>query len=296
VHVLPDAQTHQFSNDDDGVEQLVALVAPLRPELIVLEATGKLESLAAAALTVAGLPVAVVNPRQVRDFARAIGQLAKTDRLDAAVLAAFARNVPSTQRTTVKDQQTQNLEDLLARRRQLVSMVAAEKNRSLRARGRALTDIRAHIQWLEKRLKRIDDDLQSAIESSPVWRSRDKLFQSVPGVGPVLSRTLMIDLPEIGTLSHRAIAKLVGVAPLNRDSGTMRGRRKIWGGRATVRRALYMATVAARIHNPIIRAYYERLRAAGKPPKVALVACMHKLLIILNAMARRAAPWEPLAA
>ena len=292
VHVLPVGTSLHVSNDDSGFEQLLEFLKPYKIDRVILEATGKLEAPVAAALNLAHVPVAIVNPRQVRDFAKSTGQLAKTDRIDARILAEFARRVPIELRP-LKDEQTQGFEDLLARRRQLVQMIAAEKNRLTRARGRALTDIRAHIAWMEKRLPRIDDDLQQAIKASPLWRERDALFQSVPGAGPGLSLTLLINLPEIGSLSHRALSKLVGIAPLNNDSGLKRGRRGIWGGRAVVRRMLFMSVISGLRYNPVLKAYYQKLRAAGKPAKVALVACMHKLLRILNAIARSGVPWEP---
>jgi transposase len=292
VHVLPRDLSLRVLNDESGFSELLVFLKPFTVERVVLEATGKLEAPVAAALNAAKLPVAIVNPRQVRDFAKATGQLAKTDRIDARVLAEFARRVPIELRP-IKDAQSQELEDLLARRRQLVQMIAAEKNRLLRARGRTLTDIRAHIAWMEKRLGRVDDDLQEAIKTSPLWRERDALFQSVPGAGPGLSLSLLINLPEIGSLPHRALAKLVGVAPLNRDSGIMRGRRVTWGGRANVRCALYMATMSAVRYNPVIKAHHQKLLAAGKKYKVALVACMRKLLTILNAIARSGVPWRP---
>lgn len=291
VHIVPADASSRFANDEAGCGELLQFLEPFKPERVILEATGKLEAAAAAALGLAGMPVAVVNPRQARDFAKATGQLAKTDKIDARVLAEFGRAVPIEVRP-LKDEQARDLEDLLARRRQLIRMVAAEKNRLTRALPKTIKDIRAHITWLEKRLDRIDDDLQDAIEASPLWKSKDKLYQSVPGVGSGLSLSLLIDLPELGTLSHRAIAKLVGVAPLNWDSGTLRGKRAIWGGRGNVRCALYMATVAATRCNPVIRTYYRKLRDAGKPAKCALVACMRKLLIILNAMARSGEPWR----
>jgi transposase len=289
--IMPGDRYQRFANDSDGIDALIEYVRPHEPELVVLEATGKLELPVAAALTVAQIPVAIVNPRQVRDFAKAGGQIAKTDRIDASVLAAFAAAIRPEPRP-VKDEQTRYLEDLLARRRQLVGMIASEKNRKSRARSPIAKHIQSHISWLEKQLRHIDDDLQSQIKSSPLWRTRDELYQSVPGVGPTLAKTLIIDLPELGFLTHREIAKLVGVAPLNCDSGKMRGQRMIWGGRANVRRILFMAALAAKTHNPIIRAYYQRLLEAGKRPKVALIACMRKLLIILNAIAKSGTPWS----
>jgi transposase len=291
VHLLPSGRAVTVPNTQSGFDEVLALLEGFTIERIIIEATGKLEAPLAAALHAGGLPVAVVNPRQVRDFAKATGELAKTDRIDARILAEFARSVRIELRS-LKDDQSRELSELISRRRQLVQMIAAEKNRLERASGRARTDIKTHIAWLEKRLRRIDDDLQGAVEKSPLWREREELFRSVPGAGPVLAQTLLFELPEIGQLSHRAIAKLVGVAPLNRDSGTLRGRRTTWGGRRHVRCVLYMATVAAVRWNPVIHAYFARLRAAGKPAKVALVACMRKLLTILNAMARSGARWH----
>ncbi len=291
VHVLPIDTSLQVLNDESGFEELLEFLKPLKVNRVILEATGKLEAPVAVALYQAGLPVAIVNPRQARDFAKSTGQLAKTDRIDARVLAEFGRSVPIELRP-IKDEQAQAFEDLLARRRQLVQMIAAEKNRLSRARGRSLTDIRAHIAWMEKRLPRIDDDLQAAIKSSPLWRERDALFQSVPGAGSGLSLSLLINLPEIGSISNRAISKLVGVAPLNNDSGRRRGRSTIWGGRANVRCALYMSALSGIRYNPVLKAYYQKLRTAGKKPKVALIACMRKLLTILNAIARSGVPWQ----
>jgi transposase len=278
-------------NDDAGIATLVEDLKKSQPQLVVLEATGGLELAVTAALTVAGISVAVVNPRQVRDLARALGRLAKTDRLDARVLAQFGKAVRP-QARPVRDAQSQALEDLVARRRQLVEMLTSEKNRLSMSRRTSASDIRAHIRWLEKRLKKIDQDLNNAIKRSPVWRENDELLQSVPGVGSVVSMTMLANLPELGTLNRKQIAALVGVAPLNRDSGPRRGSRCIWGGRADVRRALYMAVVAAIRCNQAIRAFWQRLRKAGKKPKVALVACMRKLLAILNAMLRFRTQWR----
>jgi transposase len=259
-----------------------------------LEATGGYELLGVAALAAASLPVVVVNPRQVRDFAKATGQLAKTDRIDADILARFADVVRPAVRPLVDDE-AQELEALLTRRRQLLEMLQAERNRTgqVFGKGKRLVkkSLKAHIGYLERELRMTDTDLGAMIKASPVWRERDELLQSVPGVGPVLSRTLLADLPELGRLSRREIAKLVGVAPLSRDSGTMRGRRFVQGGRATVRAVLYMAALVATKRNPAIRAFYLRLLAAGKPKKLALVACMRKLLTILNVMVRTAQPW-----
>jgi transposase len=291
VHLLPSGERWRCANAAGAIDGLVAEIKRRRASLVVLEATGKLEMPVAGALGRAGVPTVIVNPRQVRDFAKATGQLAKTDRLDAEILAAFARDVRP-QARPIRDEQSLEIQEILARRRQLIGMLAAEKNRLSRARPRARQDILDHVGWLEERLRGVNGELQGIIKQSPQWRERDALFQSVPGVGPVLSQTLIVDLPEIGTISHKALAKLVGVAPLNRDSGLQRGSRAIWGGRAQVRCALYMATVSATRHNPVLKAYYLRLRGEGKKPKVALVACMRKLLSILNAIAQSGSPWR----
>lgn len=280
-----------FTNNDAGIASLVTELQRDPPTLVVLEATGGLELAATAALTLAPIPVVVVNPRQVRDFAKATGRLAKTDRLDAQVLAHFAKAVRPAPRP-IRNAESQALEDLVARRRQIVEMITAEKNRLSMSRRTTAKDIETHIRWLEKRLERIDNDLSNSLKRSPVWRENDDLLRSVPGVGPVLSVTLLASLPELGVLNRKEIAALVGVAPLNRDSGPRRGTRCIWGGRADVRRSLYMAVVTAIRCNSTIRAFWERLRKAGKRPKVALVACMRKLLTILNAMIRSRRPWQ----
>jgi transposase len=258
----------------------------------VLEATGIYQRAAVAALSVAGLPVAVVNPRQARDFAKATGQLAKTDALDARALAHFAEAVRPMPRP-LPDTQADELRALLARRRQLVTMRTAEQNRLGSALPRLQPDIQAHIAWLNTRLTTLDDDLDTTLRASPVWQEREELLRSVPGIGPVCARTLLLDLPELGTLSRQRLAALVGVAPLNRDSGTLRGSRTTWGGRAHVRATLYMSTLVAVRYNPLLKAFYERLRAAGKAAKVALTACMRKLLTILNAMMKHHASWQP---
>jgi transposase len=244
-----------------------------------------------AALAAAGLPLVVANPRQIRAFARAVGQLAKTDRLDAAMLARFGAQVRPTPRA-LPDAQAEALDALLTRRRQLIEMLTAEKNRLAAAVPAVRRGITQHIRWLERQLDDVDGELGALIEASPLWRAQDDLLQSVPGVGPVLSRTLLGELPELGRLTHKQIAALVGVAPMARDSGTWRGRRGVTGGRAPVRTALYMAAVTAAHHNPVIRVFYRRLRAAGKPAKVALTACMRKLLTILNAMMRAGSYWQ----
>ncbi len=288
----PSGETGTVPNTEAGIRDLVARCQTLAPALIVLEATGGYEAALVAALATAGLAVVVANPRQVRDFAKATGQLAKTDALDAHVLALFAERVRPTPRP-LPDDAVQALDALLTRRRQLVEMLTAERNRLLVARPAVRHDLQQHIRFLERRLREADDDLHTAVKASPVWRVRDDLLQSVPGVGRVVSLTLLAELPELGRLSHKEIAALVGVAPLNRDSGRLRGKRLVYGGRAPVRAALYMAALVASKCNPVIRAFYRRLRAAGKPVKVALTACMRKLLIILNAMARTGRPWAP---
>jgi transposase len=290
--VHPSGASPRFAHDETGLMALVTYLQPLAPTLIVLEATGGYETDVAAALALAGLPVAIVNPRQVRDFAKAIGRLAKTDALDAAVLALFAARVQPEPRP-LPDAAHQALTARLARRRQLVEMLTAERNRLLVARGRIKHDVQVHIHFLEQRLKETDTDLRTTLRESPVWRAHEQLLRSVPGIGPTTAATLIADLPELGRLSRQPIAALVGVAPLNRDSGPRHGPRVTWGGRAAVRAPLYMATQVATRCNPIIRAFYQRLRAAGKPPKVARVAAMHKLLTILNAMVKAQRPWQP---
>jgi transposase len=285
-------QPWRVANDEAGISAIVTHLRELAPTLIVLEPTGGLELPLTAALAAAGLPVAVVNPRQVRDFAKATGRLAKTDRLDARVLAHFAHGVRPTPRP-LPDAQTQELADLVTRRHQLVQMLTAEKNRLASTRLPLRQRVQAHIRWLKQELSDADKQLSTTIQDSPLWRAKDDLLQSVQGIGPVVSITLMADLPELGTMEHQKIAGLVGLAPLNRDSGLLRGKRRIWGGRARVRAALYMATLVATRHNPVIKAFYQRLLAAGKVKKVALTACMHKLLTILNAMVKHNRPWDP---
>jgi len=292
VAVRPSGQHWRVTNTEAGIADLVQRLAGLAPVSIVLEATGGLEWPLAAALAAAGLPVVVVNPRQVRDFARATGKLAKTDRLDAAVLAHFADAVRPAPRP-LPDETSRSLAALVARRRQLVEMLTAEKNRLPLATPAVRADLDEHIAWLTARLKQVDQDLEAAIRQSPVWRTNDDLLRSVKGVGPVLSTTLLTDLPELGTLDRKQIAALVGVAPLARDSGTLRGTRTCWGGRASVRGALYMSALVGTRFNPTLRTVYERLLAAGKPKKVALVACMRKLLVILNALLRDQTRWDP---
>lgn len=289
VHQSADRWTVDYT--DPAVATLVARLTTLTPVLIVLEATGGLEVPLVGALAAGGLPVVVVNPRQVRDFAKATGRLAKTDTLDAAVLAHFAAAVQPPVRP-LPDAATQGLAALVTRRRQLVDMLTAERNRLSCAPRVLRTELQAHIRWLERRITGVDTALDQAVRTSPLWRVQEDLLRSAPGVGPILARTLLAQLPELGTLSRKTIATLVGVAPLNRDSGMFRGRRQVGGGRAAVRAVLYMGTLAAVRCNPVLRAFYLRLRAAGKLPKVALTACMHKLLTILNAMMKHQQRWD----
>lgn len=295
VQVRPTDARWTVANDDAGIRALVAQLQTAAPAQIVIEATGGYELAVVSALAAAGLPVIVVNPRAVRDFARATGQLAKTDQLDAGILARFAEQVQPAIRP-LADAEQQELDALLTRRRQLIEMLTAEKNRLQQVfvvRGsRVKQSLTAHIAYLTRELGRAETDLEALVRQSPIWRERDELLQSAPGVGPVLSATLLAALPELGRLDRKAIAALVGVAPLNRDSGLFRGKRMVHGGRAPVRTALYMGALVATRYNPVIRAFYQRLLAAGKPKKVALTACMRKLLIILNAMVRQQAPWS----
>lgn len=285
-------QRWRFANTVKGIDEALSILENLSPALVVLEATGGMEYPLAAALAVANIPVAVVNPRQVRDFARATGRLAKTDAIDAKVLAHYAAAVHPTPRP-LPDTQGQELKAILTRRRQLTEMLTAERNRLCSARSKSVkAHIRAHIAWLEKEMIQINDDLGHSIRETPVWQKKDDLLKSAPGVGPVLSTTLLADLPELGDLNRRQIAALVGVAPFNRDTGRFRGKRTIWGGRAVVRSALYMATLVATRYNPVIRDFYQRLLAVGKPKKLALTACMRKLLTILNAMINHRTPWH----
>ena len=296
VGIRPARRAERLANDEAGIEVCVVQLGAVAPERIVLEASGGLELPLVAALAAAALPVVVVNPRQVRDFARATGRLAKTDALDAQVLAHFAEAVRPELRP-LPDAETQALRDLVARRRQLVAMLVAERQRRRAARAAVRPAIEAHIAWLQQALAQLDDQLQTSVQLSPHWRAHDQLWRSVPGVGPQLARTLLAQLPELGQLDRRRIAALVGVAPYNRDSGQWRGSRSIWGGRASVRAALYMSALVASRHNPVIRDFYQRLLARGKPKKSALTACMRKLLVILNAILKTNTPWQaPLSA
>lgn len=290
IGVLPESEVPSVSNNEQGIAELIKRLKGLSPSLIVLESTGGLEFPVASALAVAGLPVVIMNPRQVRDFAKATGILAKTDALDASVLARFGEAVRPELRP-LKGQHVRDLAALVTRRRQIVAMLTSEKNRLQAAPKRVQKDIKAHIRWLEKRLADIEINARERIKASPMWKETDALLQSVPGVGPVLSVTLLSNLPELGKLNRRQIASLVGVAPLNRDSGIFRGRRTIWGGRANVRPALYMSTLVAVRRNPVLKEFYNRLCDAGKPPKIALTACMRKLITILNVMLKNREPW-----
>ena len=291
VAVRPTGKRWVLPYDETGIEGLIPQIVDLEPALVLLEATGGLELPLVAALAAAALPVVVVNPRQVRDFAKATGTLAKTDTLDAGVLAHFADAVRPEVRP-LKDAETQVLNSLTARRRQVMTMLVSEKNRLGTAIGAVSPRIEAHIAWLEQELSDLDKGLRQTLRQSPVWREKDDLLRTVPGVGPQLSLTLLAHLPELGTLDRKQIAALVGVAPYNRDSGTRRGKRAVWGGRSRVRAVLYMGALVASRHNPAIRDFYQRLLAAGKPKKVALIASMRKLLVTLNAMLKHGHPWR----
>jgi transposase len=292
VALLPRGEALSLTNDEEGIEALTEKLVEASATLVVLEATGGYERPLVAALAASQIAVAVLNPRQARDFAKATGRLAKTDKIDALVLARFAEAIRPTPKAP-PEAEALEFQAILARRRQIIGMMVAEKNRlgastSKKVRSR----LEAHIRWLEKELARIDRDLEEVINQSPTFKENEALLRSVPGVGPVLSRTLLAELPELGSLSPRELSALVGVAPLNRNSGIFRGRRSVWGGRAKVREALYMGALIASRHNPHIKTFYERLVASGKPKKVALVACMRKLLTILNAVLRDRTPWR----
>ena len=291
VKIRPTGEKDSVANDKAGIKTLVKRLAKLQPTLIVLEASGGYERQIAQALVRAELPVVVMNPRQVRDFAKATGQLAKTDTIDADVLAHFAE-VVRPQLRALPDAVTLELRALTSRRRQIIEMIVAERNRLAMASKTIGKRIGAHIRWLEQELERANQDLDQAIEQSPIWKVKEELLQSTPSIGPVTSRTLLADLPELGTLDRKQISSLAGVAPFNRDSGTLKGRRSIWGGRAPVRCALYMAALVATRRNPVIRDFYKRLTAKGKLFKVALVACMRKLLTILNSMIKHKTRWS----
>lgn len=291
VAIRPSGERWSVANEEAGVRELVKALEKTTPTLIVVEATGGMQTLVVAELAAAGLPVAVVNPRQARDFAKATGRLAKTDAIDAEVLANFGQAIRPEVRE-LKDEQTQLLTALMSRRRQIIDMLTAEKNRFASAPKAVRKEIRKHIEWLEARLKAMDGQISDTIKENPAWREKDLILRSTPGVGPVLSVSLLAGLPELGRLNRQKLAALVGVAPLNRDSGTYRGTRKVWGGRAQVRAVLYMAAVSASRANPVIRVFYQRLVAAGKKPKVALTACMRRLLCILNTMIKNGTRWQ----
>lgn len=291
VHVL-DGFTDRCENTPAGLRGLVERLSELVAERIVLEATGGYERLAAAELAAAGLPVVVVNPRQVRDFAKAVGKLAKTDRIDAEVLARFAQAVHPELRPLL-DESQQKLREILARRSQLMDMRTMESNRLKQTHTKRIrADVETVVAFLNQRLEAIDKDLDQLIQDSPAWQEKTDLLKSVPGIGDQTARTLVAELTELGSSSRQQIAALVGVAPMNRDSGLQRGRRTTIGGRATVRKALYMATLVATRYNPVIRAHYQKLLGTGKQKKVALVACMRKMLTILNAMLRKRQAWN----
>jgi len=292
LHVLPTQQRQSLVYDNAEVTQLVLFLQQLKPALIVVEATGKLEITLVASLAAAQLPVVVVNPRQIRDFARGLGLLAKTDRIDALVLARFAESVQPKPRVLPSEQQ-QAMQELVNRQRQLVEIRGAESNRLRRTRTTAVRhNLQIHLDWLDKQIQQLDRQIRQLITESPVWREKDQLLQSVPGVGPKLSSVLVAHLPELGQLNRREIASLVGLAPFNCDSGKWRGKRFIAGGRSKVRCTLYMSSLAAAYHNPVIQALRRRLQNQGKPFKVVLTACMRKLLIILNAMVKNGTHWN----
>ncbi|MDP9409466.1 MAG: IS110 family transposase [Actinomycetota bacterium] len=286
----PTGECWSVANDHEGIDALLTRISGSAPSMVVLESSGGYERPVVATLAAAGIPVAVVNPRQVRDFARATGKLAKTDKLDARALAHFAEAVRPEVRP-VPDEQAREFAAIIARRPQVVAMLVAEGNRLETSLSPVRERIEAHIKFLKAELGDLDMDLDRVIRDSPVWREKDELLRSVPGVGPKVSATLLADLPELGTLSNKKLAALVGVAPLNRDSGVFRGKRHVWGGRAVVRQMLYMAAVTAARCNPVFKEFYGRLVAAGKPRKVALTACMRKLLVILNSMLKHGTCW-----
>ncbi len=292
VFVRPNGEVGHSDNEAKGIEALVKRVGKLEPSLVVVEATGGMEMPLASELAASGLPVVVVNPRKVRDFARALGRLAKTDVIDAQVLAHFGEAAKPEARP-LPDDATRELRSLVDRRRELKEMLTQEQNRLRTANTRVRADLEEHVRWLQERVNALDEELAGLVKSSPVWQAQDMLLQSAPGVGPVLARTLMAELPELGTLNRGQIAALVGVAPFNRDSGKLRGKRTAWGGRGQVRATLYMAALSATRSNPVIQPFYARLCEAGKPKKVALMACMRKLLVMLNSMVKNGRRWDP---
>lgn len=292
VAVAPSGESMSFANSEDGIALLADFIKPRNPELVLFEATGGWEMNAVNHLAAQRLPLVVLNPRQVRDFAKATGQLAKTDAIDARILARFGQAVRPEVRP-LKSEELCKLDALITRRRQIVGMITAEQNRWGSAPEWIRPDIEELIEILQKRLAAINRDLNKLIRKSPLWCEKDKILQSFPGVGPVTASSLIADLPELGTLNRREIAALVGLAPLNCDSGAYTGKRKIWGGRAALRSTLYMCALTASSHNPVIRPFYQKLLRAGKPSKVALTACMRRILVILNAMMRSGCCWQP---
>lgn len=292
IAVRPGDERFSEPRDGDGLDRLVTRLAGIAPALVVLEATGGYETVVAGRLAAAGLPLAIVNPHQVRSFARAVGRLAKTDALDADIIARFAEAIRPEPRPLASAEARQ-LGELVARRRQILEMMTAERNRrALLTQNRLRSGIDRHLKMLQSELSALESDIDTTVRGSPAWRADEELLTSVPGIGPTTARTLIAELPELGTLDRRRIAALVGIAPINRDSGKSRGRRTIAGGRATVRTALYMAALVATRHNTVIAAHYKKLRSLGKKPKLAIVACMRKLLVILNAILRDRAPWK----
>jgi len=292
IAIRPTQEKLHVLNNDEGVGTVVERLRQLNPLLIVLEATGRYHRLVLGQLLAAGLPAIAINPRQARDFAGATGQLAKTDRIDAQVLAEFAEKIRPEVRS-MPDEATQELEALSTRRRQLVGILSSEKNRIHTAPKAIRPRIQKHIHWLEKEILQLDKELDRRIRSSPAWREKEDLLRTCKGIGPVTTHTMLSCLPELGTLSGRRISALVGVAPFPDDTGNHKGRRHIRGGRLDVRAVLYMATLAAIRHNHVIREFHRRLIAAGKAKKVAITACMRKLLITLNALVRDKKPWQP---
>jgi len=292
VYVRPDGKRDVFANTEEGVAQMLTFLKSFSPTLVVLETTGGLEIEATNALVDHSLPVVIVNARHVRNFAKALGTLAKTDRIDAEIIAHFAEAVRPEIRP-LRDEQAQRLHALNVRRRQLVQMITSERNRLSQASKWTAKTIQDHIDWLSREISKIDKEISHLIKNSPVWREKDAILQSFKGIGSITSSVLLAALPELGTLNARKISALVGVAPLNRDSGIFRGKRFVWGGRKEVRCALYMATLSAIRFNPVIKTFYKRLIQAGKPPKIAITACMRKTLVILNSMIKNMTYWQP---